>query len=71
MGQANAVGDQRTENSVWFGKGVVEEEGHEVGLEKDSTGYRRTVQATVMLWAKGKGQSESGLFQGRAGSCLL
>lgn len=70
-GQANAVGDQRTKNSVWFGEGIVQEAGLEVGLEKDMIEYRRTIQATVMLWAKGKSQNESGLFQGWSGNCVL
>lgn len=39
----------RTKNSVGFGKGIVEKEGHEVGLETDLVGCRGTVQATVML----------------------
>lgn len=39
----------RTKNSVGFGKGIAEKEGHEVGLETDLVGCRGTVQATVML----------------------
>ena len=40
MGQANAIGDQRTNNSAWLVKGIVEKEVLEQGLEKDLITYR-------------------------------